>query len=48
MLNPIVINKDSVIDFGRPAQPIATVELRYDGEPFWTNKDGLMEAENAD
>jgi len=41
---PVVINKDSVIDHLKADEPLAVTELRYGGEVKWTNRDGLKEA----
>ena len=37
----VVINKDSIIDHGRPSQMIAVNEIWIDKMAVWTNKNGL-------
>jgi len=40
---PVIINKDTVIDHLKAEEPLAVTELRYGGEVKWTNKKGLEE-----
>ena len=44
----VVINKDSIIDHGRPPQMIAVNEIWIDGMAAWTNAYGLAKELNME